>query len=353
MAGKPGFGWPGASLPDSARRQINSDKHSDFLHKVLPDGDGPWLRSTGWTSRWWGGSVPAPHPIMSAPESKTRVWSKIFVYYALANLGTGFFTLLMQHTPPNLTLTTGAMWSPALAAFVTTWLFGGRVRDFAWGWGSGRYQWLAYVIPFLYAVPVYLVVWVTGLGGFFNPAAAAKIATDYGLTALSPGVAFAVYAIISLTVGFVPKTGRALGEEIGWRGFLVPELSKVTGFVGTSVISGLMWSAWHYPAILLTDYNGGTPPWFGIGCFTAAVVGESFIFTWLTQRSRSLWPAAFLHGAHNTLIQLVLTPATRDTGRTAWIIDEFGIGLVVTCTIAAIIVWRMHAADKPAAAAGG
>ena len=60
---------------------------------------------------------------------------------------------------------------------------------------------------------------------------------------LAPGAVFATYAVISLTVGFVPKTGRALGEEIGWRGFLVPELSKVTGFTGTALINGLMWSA--------------------------------------------------------------------------------------------------------------
>ena len=282
---------------------------------------------------------------MNPPESQTRVWSKIFVYYVLANLGTGLFTMLEQHAPPNLTLTTGAMWSPALAAFLTTWLFGGRIRDFAWGWGTGRYQWLAYAIPFLYAVPVYLVAWATGLAGFFNPTAATKLAADYGLATLAPGAAFATYAVISLTVGFVPKTGRALGEEIGWRGFLVPELSKVTGFTGTALISGLMWSAWHFPAILLTDYHAGTPAWFALSCFTAGVVGESFIFVWITRRSRSLWPAAILHGAHNTLIQLVLTPASRDTGRTAYIIDEFGLGLVITCVIAAVIVWRKVRAE--------
>ena len=286
---------------------------------------------------------------MNLSESKARVWSKIFVYYALANIGTGLFTLLEQHAPSNLTLTTGAMWSPAVAAFLTTWLFGGRIRDFAWGWGSGRYQWWAYFIPFFYAVPVYLVAWATGLAGFFNPATATKVAHDYGLSTLSPGVAFAVYAVISLTVGFVPKTARALGEEIGWRGFLVPELAKVTGFTGTALISGLMWSAWHFPAILLTDYNAGTPAWFALSCFTLAVVGESFIFVWITRRSRSLWPAAFLHGAHNTLVQLVLTPASRDTGQTAYVIDEFGLGLVITCVIAAVIVWRKNAREEATA----
>jgi len=290
------------------------------------------------------GSPTFRHPV-SAPESKARIWAKILVYYVLANLGTGCFTFLQTGSPPNLTLTTGAMWCPGLAAMLTTWLFRGRVRDFAWRWGDGRDQWRACVIPFLYAVPVYLLAWATGLAGFFDPVAARKLAAGNGLAGLAPGTAFAVYAAISLTIGFVPKTGRALGEEIGWRGFLVPELSKVTGFVGTSLLSGLMWSVWHFPAILLTNYNAGTPPAFALTCFTLGTVGESFIFTWLTRRSRSLWPAVFLHGAHNTLIQLVLTPLSRDTGRTAWVIDEFGLGLAITGLLAAVIVWRLARRD--------
>lgn len=286
---------------------------------------------------------------MSTPESKARVWTKIVIYYALTNAISGVFIWMSLRTGPNLTLTTGLMWGPALAAFATTWLFGGRVRDLAWRWGEPRWQWLAYALPFFYALPLYLLAWTTGLGGFYNPEAAAKIAADYGLTALPTGWAFALYCVISLTIGFVPKTGRALGEEIGWRGFLVPELMKVTGFVGTSLISGLMWSVWHFPGILLGDYNAGTEAWVGLTCFTIAVTSQSFVYTWLTLRSRSLWPAAFLHGAHNTLIQLVLTPATRNTGPTPYVIDEFGVGLVVTCVIAAVVVWRLHRRETASA----
>jgi uncharacterized protein len=57
-------------------------------------------------------------------------------------------------------------------------------------------------------------------------------------------------------------------------------------------------------------------------------------------RSGSLWPAAILHGSHNLFIQSIFTPLTRDTGPTKYIIDEFGIGLVVTITIAAIVLCR-------------
>jgi membrane protease YdiL (CAAX protease family) len=70
------------------------------------------------------------------------------------------------------------------------------------------------------------------------------------------------------------------------------------------------------------------------------VVADSFILAWLTLRSGSLWPAAILHGSHNLFIQSIFTPLTRNTGSTNYIIDEFGIGLVVTIAIGAIIVSR-------------
>ncbi|HEX8280640.1 MAG TPA: hypothetical protein VF551_04635, partial [Chthoniobacterales bacterium] len=63
-----------------------------------------------------------------------------------------------------------------------------------------------------------------------------------------------------------------------------------------------------------------------------------------TLRSGSLWPAAIMHGAHNLWVQSILTPLTRDTGPTEYVIDEFGIGLVITTMIAAVIVWRKRGA---------
>jgi membrane protease YdiL (CAAX protease family) len=70
------------------------------------------------------------------------------------------------------------------------------------------------------------------------------------------------------------------------------------------------------------------------------VVADSFILAWLTLRSNSLWPAAIFHGSHNLFIQSIFTPLTRDTGPTKYVIDEFGIGLVITIGIGAILVSR-------------
>ncbi len=272
--------------------------------------------------------------------TKSRVWKKIVVFYALTLLFSALFQLLDRNAPGNVILITGVMWCPGLAALSTKRLFGESVRELGWAWGSGRYQIWAYLIPLLYALPVYLVVWSSGLGGFYNVDFVVKTAKEYGLSSLPIPAALIGYVLLSMSAGFIPKTARALGEEIGWRGFLVPELAKVTNFTGVGLISGLMWAAWHFPSILFSNYNEGTPAWYALTCFTVMVVSSAYIAAWLRLRSGSVWPAAIYHGAHNMFIQLIFTPLTTNTGNTAWYIDEFGAGLAITSLIGAIIVWR-------------
>jgi membrane protease YdiL (CAAX protease family) len=141
------------------------------------------------------------------------------------------------------------------------------------------------------------------------------------------------------TFGMVRSVSAALGEEIGWRGFLVPELAKTTSFTATSLISGIVWSLWHYPILIYADYNAGTPTWYGLTCFTVMVISISFIFAWMRLKSGSVWTAAILHASHNLYIQGVFTPITRDTGKTKWFVDEFGCVLPLVAIAFAIYFW--------------
>jgi membrane protease YdiL (CAAX protease family) len=277
-------------------------------------------------------------------DSKARAWKKIGLFYGLTMLFSGIFDGFVLHAGKmdagNLLYVTGSMWSPALAAFATKAIFGESIRDLPWRWGAVRYPWLGYLIPIAYTLPVYLIVWLGGLGGFAGADFVRRTAEQFGWSNFPSGLTLALFVLLTSTLGLVGKTSRALGEEIGWRGFLVPELAKVVGFFGVGTISGLMWAVYHFPVLLFADYNAGTPAWYGLTCFTLMVIADSFILAWLTLRSGSLWPAAILHGSHNLFIQSICTPLTRDTGSTNYIIDEFGIGLVVTTTIAAIVLWR-------------
>jgi len=288
-------------------------------------------------------------PETAIGKARARVWKKIAVYYLLTLAFSGVFDALVLNArnmmAANRLYVTGAMWSPALAAFATKKLFGEPIRDLPWSFSASRFAWMAYFIPLAYAAPVYILVWLTGLGGF-NFDFAKKAAADFGLQNWSVVVFVILFVLITATLGMVGTLSRAVGEEIGWRGFLVPELAKVVGFPGVALISGVMWAVYHYPALIFGDYNAGTPVWYGLTCFTLMVVATSFIMAWITLRSNSLWPAAILHAAHNLFIQAIFTPLTRDTGRTKYIIDEFGLGMVITITIAAIIICRMPAPTR-------
>src|SRR5207253_10935922 len=116
----------------------------------------------------------------------------------------------------------------------------------------------------------------------------------------------------------------------------------------TSLISGMVWSLWHYPVLIYGDYNAGTPTWYGLTCFTVMVVAINFVFAWMRLRSGSLWTGAILHASHNLYIQAIFTPLTRNTGKTAWFIDEFGAVLPIVVVLFAVYFWRRrHEISQP------
>src|SRR5947209_5773566 len=200
------------------------------------------------------------------PESRGRVWKKIAVFYGLtlafSNVFNAFELLAGKMDAANLLYVTGAMWSPGLAALTTKKIFGEPIADLPWKWGGARSAWLAYLIPLAYALPVYLVVWTTPLGGFSSPASLRQTVAQFGWERLPLSLAVFLFVLLTATIGLVVNTSRAL-----------------------------------------------------------------------------------FHGSHNLLIQSILTPLTRDTGRTNYIIDEFGIGLVITVGAGALIAWRAARRD--------
>jgi uncharacterized protein len=287
----------------------------------------------------------------------SAVWRKIGVFMLLTlTLSSIFYTLAIAAgslRAGRMLYVAGLMWCPGLAALATKAIYREPVGDLGWGWGPPRYAAYGYLLPVAYAVPVYLLVWATGLGGFPDPAFVEETVRVCGLPGLVPGLVVGLYVVLVVTVGMARAMAAALGEEIGWRGFLLPELVRVTTAPRAALLIGLIWAAWHYPGLLLADYNLGTPWWVALPCFTAMVIGISFLTAWLRLRSGSIWPAVVLHASHNIWIQMVLTPLTVRGGPTNYLIDEFGVGMAVSCAVAAAILFR-HArpvsTDRPAGA---
>ena len=232
----------------------------------------------------------------------------------------------------------GLMWCPALAGMLTLRMNGRGICDLGWKWGETKYQVRSWYIPILYASMAYAIVWIFRFGAFGNAEYYDSLTKTMHLGG-SPWISILLGIALTATYGMIRSVSSALGEEIGWRGFLVPELSKTTSFTATSLLSGILWSLWHYPILIYGDYNAGTPTWYGLTCFTVMVISISFVFAWMRLKSGSLWTGAILHGSHNLYIQGIFTPLTRNTGKTAWFIDEFGCVLPLVTIAFAIYFW--------------
>ena len=207
------------------------------------------------------------------------------------------------------------------------------------GWKSGksRYEIACYFIPLAYSAAIYGFVWLTGLGGFYDSKFVSRFSDAFGLGPLRPWMGIVLYFFFTATITVIRDCATVLGEEIGWRGFLVPELAKQNSFAATAIISGLIWALWHYPIFLLANgYNGGTPVWYYLPLFTVLLPAISFVWTWMRLKSGSLWPSVILHAAHNTFIQEFFDPLTVDKRGTKYVAGEFGVALLVIFILMAI-----------------
>ena len=270
---------------------------------------------------------------------------KIPVFLILTFFLSAIFWYCINSTGSIQGYSLALMWCPGMAAILTQLLFTCSIRNLGWSIPSSEYLLISYIFPLIYVMTVYGLVWLTGIGRF-NPEGFVKaMATEFPIIQVQPTYLLVIIGVIIFSTYGVISTGLAtLGEEIGWRGLLVPELAKHYSFTNTSLISGGIWAIWHFPVLIFADYNNaGAPQWFGLMCFTVLVIGISFAFTWLRLKSGSLWSPVLLHASHNIFIQAIFTPLTGTTRLTPYVIDEFGIGLALVAVLVAYFFWRKRA----------
>ena len=175
------------------------------------------------------------------------------------------------------------MWCPGLAALLTLLMLRRSLRGLGWSWGGLRYYLIAYALPLAFCLPVYLLVWWLGLGAFDADAFEAYRSR----TGLPPGLAGALGVVAAALLAAPLGMVATLGEELGWRGFLVPRLFASMSFTRTSLLTGLAWSAWHYPVVVavLPVFIPKLPIAYALACFTVSVVAISFVHAWLRLRA--------------------------------------------------------------------
>ncbi len=153
--------------------------------------------------------------------------------------------------------------------------------------------------------------WFVALGGPFAVYAATYVVlAAYSMFLLAP-IVLPTWASLGTFDGF-PVTNAAvlllalvvvngLGEETGWRGFLLPELQRRHSPLVASLVVAACWGPWQLPALLVADTYRALPfammPMFFLG-----LVARSIVLTWLYNRGGgSVALAATFHGAYNLL----------------------------------------------------
>ena len=147
-------------------------------------------------------------------------------------------------------LATLLMWSVGLSALLALKLTRHDLSSLGWQWGAARYHLIALALPVLYGAVAYFGASIAGLVHFPEFAAMREIANQQGFGSLGPSLSIVALIFLAVTSGLVNNMAAALGEEIGWRGFLTPRLTAMTGFFGATIITGLMWSSWHLPILV-------------------------------------------------------------------------------------------------------
>lgn len=121
-----------------------------------------------------------------------------------------------------------------------------------------------------------------------------------------------------------------LGEEIGWRGFLFPELKKFFGRTKGVLLGGVIHGVWHFPLMLLAGYEYGEnyigAPLLGLFAFCIFTVTTGIISDHLYEKSHSIWLPALFHGAVNSTFNPYLLRGTENVERS--IFGPVDIGLV-------------------------
>jgi len=109
-------------------------------------------------------------------------------------------------------------------------------------------------------------------------------------------IAFALFAAPFINVFF------ALGEELGWRGYLLSKLLPL-GKWPALLLSGIIWGIWHAPIVAMGHNYPGHPvlgPFLMIGfCLLMGI-----ILGWLQLTSGSVWVPALAHGTLNAVAGL-------------------------------------------------
>lgn len=207
-------------------------------------------------------------------------------------------------------LTMGCMFFPAACMLLTRLLtregFGDLMVRPRFK-GNGRTYLLAYFGPFLLAIlgaALYFLVYPDKLD-WSSPVlrrSMEEAGVVYEAQSMPIGTLLAIQVLQALLLPGLVNLIPSLGEEWGWRGYMMPRLLEKLKPLPALLLGGVIWGLWHAPIVALGhNYGTGYPgwPWAGIAMMCLFCTAAGVLLTWVTEKTGSCIPAAVVHGAIN------------------------------------------------------
>ncbi|MCQ1539569.1 CPBP family intramembrane metalloprotease [Methanocalculus taiwanensis] len=267
---------------------------------------------------------------LSRPQADPKMTVTIFVI--LTFIFSSVFWYLLSQTPAiadNTTYliiyTTAVMWCPTLAAVLTRLYFQRNLKGFGMGINKPIWLLVAVLIPIGAGLLMFGSAWISAIAPFSYEGAAMILSVSF---------------IPAFVIAIVFNLFAAAGEEFGWRGFLVPELARFQNFTVLALVSGGIWTVWHFPLIIFGTYHGGGSLAFSLAVFIPSVMGAGLILAWLRLISGSVWVAVLFHGFWNYFIQQFYPALTQPTEAGEMMLGEFGWFAPALYVILALIFWH-------------
>lgn len=142
-------------------------------------------------------------------------------------------------------------------------------------------------------------------------------------------------SVVGIFIGLI----TAIGEEIGWRGYLVPDTLERVGIKKALIYTSIFWGVWHLPILISGLYMPGTPAWYSVPAFLFMIIPVGMIYGIITIKTKSIWPAIFLHAAHNTFDQLIFGTVTVANNK-MFFVSETGIFTIIFAWIVAVFLYK-------------
>jgi uncharacterized protein len=259
-----------------------------------------------------------------APRGPKNLAAEFVVLCFLFSLPVWYFITRVPAGKSEMPLRVALMWCPGLAAIVARLWRQGNLKGFGLARGCPRWLMLAVFLPAIAGLLMFVPAWILQIA----PLNRANLDRVFSLS-------FVPMFLIGL--GF--NCFAALGEELGWRGLLVPELSRWMSFTKLALVSGVIWMLWHVPLILWGSYHSALAFWEPLAFFAVIVIGSSFVQAWMRLASGSVWVAMLLHGSWNYFIQMFYPVLTTQTPRGERMLGEFGWLGPLICAVLALIFW--------------